>query len=559
MPVPNNMINRRTFLQQIMVGGATVLHVATTPRNTLASGSSAPLVPPPWPVPLQLVSRHGMPATDLARRWARDDAARAAGSDTQPWMWGNEVVRAGYEAYANAPDGRRMVWYFAKGRLEATQPDGNPQDARYISSGALVRELVSGTINTGDRAAQRYVPALVPIVGDNVRASQTITYADLRQHMLLGQKRRSPARSGAVVVETLNEYGSIVPLERFARYNVALARYDDAAGHNIAQLFDDALGAERIAELAGAPLSEPLWVTVPVNNTPTDVLIQLWERRVLLYTPSLPPHERVQWNDVGQHYLRWRYGALPHDTFDPRSVLDPLAAQPLRDLAPRSEEVTNKRAQTVGVAVFNLRSGTLHQHEGQRSFPMYSTVKLPIMVALLDQAMRDGREVTPNEDALIRVMIQKSDNDATDVLLRQIGGAATVNTYLKNIGLLATKILNGIWGASTTTPQDMAALLGKLAIGTILNLRMRTYALDVLRGVVPEQRWGVGDGVADGTVALKNGWYPAAKGWGINSIGIVSDGPTLYVLAMYSAANATMDAGINRLNTLARHVRDAVG
>jgi beta-lactamase class A len=218
-----------------------------------------------------------------------------------------------------------------------------------------------------------------------------------------------------------------------------------------------------------------------------------------------------------------------------------------------------KRPRTVGVAVFDLRSGAVHQHEGERSFPMYSTVKLPIMLALLDQAMRDGRDMMPFEDALIRVMIQKSDNDATDVLLQQIGGAAVVNTYLETLGLTSTKILNGLWGASTTTPQDMAMLLGKLANGTILNLNMRTYALDMLRGVVPEQRWGVGDGAASGTVALKNGWFPDTNGWGVNSIGIVDDGPTLYALAMYSAANTTMNTGVNRLNTLAHHVRDAMG
>jgi beta-lactamase class A len=155
-------------------------------------------------------------------------------------------------------------------------------------------------------------------------------------------------------------------------------------------------------------------------------------------------------------------------------------------------------------------------------------------------------------------MIQTSDNDATDILLGQIGGAAVVNTYLKSIGLTSTQILDGLWGSSTTTPHDIVALLGKLANGTILDLPMRTYALNVLRGVVLEQRWGVGTGAADGTVALKNGWFPDTNGWGINSIGIVSDGPTLYALAMYSSANATMDAGVNLLNRLARYVRNAV-
>lgn len=557
------MISRRTFLKHIMVGGATLLHVATTTPHAFANGLSAPLIPPLHPAPFASASRHGQPATDLARRWVRNDAALANATvlantaTAQPWTWGAQVLCAGYEEYADAPNGQRMVWYFPHGRMEVTRPDGNPHAAGFISFGALVREMVGGTISTGEHAQQAYVPALLPIVGDAVPAALTVTYADLYPHTSLANDTRTAAQGGSVVTNTLTKHHRLFLADRFAHYNVVLGRYDTNAGHNVAQVFDDALGADHIAELAGAPLSEPVWISVPVDNTPTDLLIQLWERRVLVYNPTQAEGERVRWNEAGRHYAQWRYGILRDEPFDPRTVLNPAPPESLADLAPATADVTQQHAQTVGAAVFNLRNGTLHQADGDRPFSMYSTVKLPIMLALLDQAQHAKRDLTATEDAQVKAMIQISDNDATDGLLQQLGATA-VNMFLNRIGITSTNILDGLWGSSTTTAEDMALLLGKLANGTILDRHWCAYALDVLRGVEHDQRWGVGDGAADGTVALKNGWFPDDDGWGVNSIGIVDDGATLYAVALYSAANASMGAGMDLVNLLAHHIRDAV-
>ena len=43
--------------------------------------------------------------------------------------------------------------------------------------------------------------------------------------------------------------------------------------------------------------------------SPTDVLIQAFERRVLTYTPANPRAFQVEMGNVGRHYYDWRYGA----------------------------------------------------------------------------------------------------------------------------------------------------------------------------------------------------------------------------------------------------------
>ncbi len=60
--------------------------------------------------------------------------------------------------------------------------------------------------------------------------------------------------------------------------------------------------------VVGRPISEPYWARVKVAGVEKDVLMQAFERRVLTYTPDNATEWRVEMGNVGQHYLRWRYG-----------------------------------------------------------------------------------------------------------------------------------------------------------------------------------------------------------------------------------------------------------
>ncbi len=117
----------------------------------------------------------------FSRRWARDDGEIAGGGSQRSWTWGPRVLRSGLEPYAQSPDGRREIWYLDKGRMEITRPTANPDDEWYVSSGLLVRELVSGEMQVGDQEYEAWQPADVPVAGVyDARTHHTITYAHLR-------------------------------------------------------------------------------------------------------------------------------------------------------------------------------------------------------------------------------------------------------------------------------------------------------------------------------------------------------------------------------------------
>ena len=67
----------------------------------------------------------------------------------------------------------------------------------------------------------------------------------------------------------------------------------------------------------GYPITEAFWAKdqVVVGGKKKDVLIQLFQRRALTYTPSNPAAFQVEMGNIGQHYYVWRYG------FDTRDQL----------------------------------------------------------------------------------------------------------------------------------------------------------------------------------------------------------------------------------------------
>ncbi len=500
------------------------------------------------------------PVPSIGARWAIDDAPVRNGEESRSWIWGPQIIRSGLEPYAEAPGGTRAVWYLDKGRMEITDPDRDPDDAWYVTSGLLVRELISGAIQIGDRAIEQRAPADVPVAGDiDAPPDRTITYRDLAPLAALDNDRRAEPRLDAIIVESLANDGTVLQDERRAAYGARLAAYDEVTGHHIADVFAGALPADRLLYLAGRPLTEPYWATVPVDRVPTDVLLQAFERRVLTYTPRNPAGWQIEWGNVGRQYAQWRYGSA-----EDGAPLDPLVAFDgqieRRELAALSSVAARLAAAhpgLAGVAVLDLDHGALYAFGAQR-FPMFSTAKVPIMLGVLHRAQRERRPIAAWEDALIRSMIQVSANEPATALITQIGGAAELNRYLRSIGLEATTMHRDSWGYSTTTPEDMARLMAMLANCSILNAELCRYALDVLRGVVPDQRWGITAGAPDGAaVAIKNGWSPERDGWTINSVGYVSGGRARYTIAVYTTANASRERGIEAIEAIAREVAAA--
>ncbi len=268
----------------------------------------------------------GFAAPSFGTLWARTDRPVADGTVARSWVWGPGPGPARTEPYKEAPGGLRTVQYFDKARMEinpAAAP-GGPWD---VTTGLLVVELVGGRVQTGDRDSLQRAPAEIPVAGDpdppgagDPLAPVYRSFATLTS-LPGGADRKAPDRSGAPVTETINRAGAISP---GPQGDVRYQTYVPETGHNIPDVFwrymnasgpvldGDTLGSGRLFDwvyVLGYPITEAYWAVVRVDGTPQRVLIQLYQRRVLTYTPANAPAWQVQMGNAGAHYYRWRYGS----------------------------------------------------------------------------------------------------------------------------------------------------------------------------------------------------------------------------------------------------------
>jgi polysaccharide biosynthesis protein PslG len=292
-------------------GGAIALWVDDRPRYVRHTpAAEAPPRQQEQHVPNRFVTAPSDPA--FGGVWSRTDATVAAGTTGRSWTWGPATFATGIEEYAESPEGRRLVQYWDKSRMEITNPGGNRSDLWFVTNGLLTKELISGRMQTAHSRFVDREPAEVPIAGDPVDANAP-TYASFNSLASLNGDRRAPAEVGKVVIDRIDRQGRVTPDERMRGYNVRVAAHDPNLGHNMPGVFTDYFRSMPLdwVFVLGYPITEPYWTTVKVGGVSRDVLIQIFERRALTYTPSNAPAFRVEMGNVGQHYFRWRYGSSP--------------------------------------------------------------------------------------------------------------------------------------------------------------------------------------------------------------------------------------------------------
>lgn len=222
----------------------------------------------------------------------------------------------------------------------------------------------------------------------------------------------------------------------------------------------------------------------------------------------------------------------------PEADLDDLLAAELAQLAHGGDV-------QLSVAVMDVESGDRAVFDSGR-YDTASIVKVDILATLLLQAQDAGRALTSHERAQATIMIQNSDNTATNALWDSIGGAPGLDATNERLGLTATSAgQNGNWGLTQTTAEDQLILLNViLGQEPLLAKADRDFIEDLMESVAAGQDWGVS--VADSSAALKNGWLPrTATGlWDINSIGRVQVEGRDCVIAVLSDGNLTQAAGI---------------
>jgi hypothetical protein len=251
--------------------------------------------------------------------WLRNDAPLAQQRVSRSWMWGPLGLAARNETYAQSPFGTRLVQYFDKGRMEINDPNSNRQSRWFVTSGLLVSEMVEGRFQVGETQYVALAPAALPIAGD-ANDPDAPTYATFGKL----PTQASQSRIGEQIAEQLSRVGELTRYAGPERSQARVAAYIRETGHNVPQVFWEYLNREgqvfvdgryyndRLIDWiyhVGYPISEPYWIKARIGGVQRDVLVQLFQRRVLTYTPDAPPNWQVEMGNVGQHYYRWRYNA----------------------------------------------------------------------------------------------------------------------------------------------------------------------------------------------------------------------------------------------------------
>lgn len=150
----------------------------------------------------------------------------------------------------------------------------------------------------------------------------------------------------------------------------------------------------------------------------------------------------------------------------------------------------------VGVAALDLATGEMVSIHGDEPFPMASTVKVAIAANYLSQVEHGRRSLSDtiggrSAARLMEAMIIRSDNHATDLLLRDLGGPATLQKWLNQHGITALRIDRNIAQLlrarrdlrdirDSSTPRAMVDLLHRIDSGGLLAPSSRAHLLGLM-------------------------------------------------------------------------------
>jgi peptidoglycan/xylan/chitin deacetylase (PgdA/CDA1 family) len=287
-----------------------------------------------FPLPSgQALSSNKFASCEFRQLWEYSDRLLGeTGPSERSFVWGPNSFGAFEEPYLDAPGGKRLVQYFDKGRMEMEKgPTGNT-----VTGGLLTKELITGQIQLGNNAFENRAPSQLPVVGDTVSNNPAPTYVSLRKVIsLVPGENAVPEKLNQTVTDALDGHGTVTPLSN-PPAKITMVSYDPAWGHNVADVFqnyqnlsgrvwwnnnryihDKLFPAGLATQTLGLPLSEPYWIKTLLDHQEKEILVQVFERRVLTYTPSNPEPFKLEMNNLGQHYFQWRYNGTAANTGPP--------------------------------------------------------------------------------------------------------------------------------------------------------------------------------------------------------------------------------------------------
>jgi beta-lactamase class A len=211
-------------------------------------------------------------------------------------------------------------------------------------------------------------------------------------------------------------------------------------------------------------------------------------------------------------------------------VAQPAAAASspsMSNLEQRLTYLVSGKSADVGIAALDLNTGETVSIKGDTPFPMASTVKVAVAALYMAQVDHGRRNLddtingTPVRSLMARMLIH-SDNRATDIILKDLGGPTALHDWLKDNGVRGLRVdrtiaqllsaKRDLWDhRDSSTPTAMVDLLKRIYKGELIRPESRNYVLGLmaqcqtgknrmkalLPGVPIEHKTGTLNGLAD--------------------------------------------------------------
>jgi beta-lactamase class A len=281
----------------------------------------------------------------------------------------------------------------------------------------------------------------------------------------------------------------------------------------------------------------------------------------------------------------------------------PLLAQqptqsPLQRLEASIQRTTRSVNATWGIYVKSLETSEEVALDADRQMETMSTIKIPLMVEVLEQVKAGKLKLTDQytfvqADAqpgtgtiqrldpgavmtvkdLITLMIIVSDNTATEVLYRMVGGPDAVNARMDALGLGKTRAMNvpsrwfpALRSAPTTeqfyrdgkhpfglsTPREMGRLLEMMERGTLVDKQSSDLMLRTMRGQLYRTR--IPRYVTGYTIPHKTGDFLPYVG---DDVGMLEAPGKTIVLSVFTGSHfGSGEALENAIGLIAKEVAD---
>ena len=194
---------------------------------------------------------------------------------------------------------------------------------------------------------------------------------------------------------------------------------------------------------------------------------------------------------------------------------------------------------STGLLFVDLQTGDYVDFNGDKVYPTASVIKLPILIAFLQDV--DAGKISLNEtwtmtrdvivggsgefqdlpvnskftaQNVIEKMITISDNTATNMVIKRMGGINYVNKRFAQLGLTNTRLrdwLPDLGGTNTTTLKELVQILAMLDRQSVLSRNSEANALTILRNVHNRKLLAAGLGKG-ATIAHKTGYIGTMLG-----------------------------------------------